>query len=226
MQSATMRTSIAFLVLGLLSGSAGAVPPGLTTLAIGAELPTSACPASMARLTRFKTSPVAKVLVVVFTCNHCPTAQAYEERIAELHAEYKDKGVALVAISPNDPAARPARRAGIHRPRRLVRGHEVSAPRITNSPIPTSMTATPRRRPRPTASSRRRRSTSSTPTRTLRYVGRFDDSDVKTVKSHDASNAVTAAARASRSRWRRRASSAVRPSGPTSAATPPKPLAK
>jgi thiol-disulfide isomerase/thioredoxin len=47
----------------------------------------------------------AKLLAVVFTCNHCPTAQAYEERLAKLVAEYRDKGVAFVAISPNDPEA-------------------------------------------------------------------------------------------------------------------------
>jgi len=47
----------------------------------------------------------AKVLVVVFTCNHCPTAEAYEERIQHLATEYRGKGVALVAISPNDPLA-------------------------------------------------------------------------------------------------------------------------
>jgi hypothetical protein len=37
--------------------------------------------------------------------NHCPTAQAYEERIKQLVVDYKDKGVALIAISPNDPNA-------------------------------------------------------------------------------------------------------------------------
>jgi peroxiredoxin len=47
----------------------------------------------------------ADILVIVFTCNHCPTAQAYEDRIKRLAADYKDKQVALVAISPNDPAA-------------------------------------------------------------------------------------------------------------------------
>ena len=47
----------------------------------------------------------AKVLVVVFTCNHCPTAQAYEDRIQKLADDYRDKGVALVAISPNDALA-------------------------------------------------------------------------------------------------------------------------
>lgn len=45
----------------------------------------------------------AKILVVVFTCNHCPTAQYYEERLKQLVADYKDKGVAVVAIMPNDP---------------------------------------------------------------------------------------------------------------------------
>jgi thiol-disulfide isomerase/thioredoxin len=41
--------------------------------------------------------------VVVFTGNHCPTAQAYEDKIIALTNRYKDKGVAVVAIMPNDP---------------------------------------------------------------------------------------------------------------------------
>jgi peroxiredoxin len=45
----------------------------------------------------------AKVLVVLFTCNHCPTAQAYEDRIIALDRDFKDRGVALVAINPNSP---------------------------------------------------------------------------------------------------------------------------
>lgn len=47
----------------------------------------------------------ADVLAIVFTCNHCPTAQAYEERIKKLTADYKSKKVAVVAISSNDPKA-------------------------------------------------------------------------------------------------------------------------
>ena len=47
----------------------------------------------------------AKILVVVFTCNHCPTAQAYEDSIQQLHNDYKEQGVQLIAISPNDPTA-------------------------------------------------------------------------------------------------------------------------
>jgi glutathione peroxidase-family protein len=45
----------------------------------------------------------ANILVIVFTCNHCPTAQAYEDRIIQLTSDYTSKKVAVVAINPNDP---------------------------------------------------------------------------------------------------------------------------
>lgn len=44
------------------------------------------------------------ILVVIFTCNHCPTAQAYEDRIIQLAKDYTSKNVGIVAISPNDPS--------------------------------------------------------------------------------------------------------------------------
>ena len=47
----------------------------------------------------------AEVLAIVFTCNHCPTAQAYEERIKQLVTDYQARGVALLAIQPNSAAA-------------------------------------------------------------------------------------------------------------------------
>lgn len=43
-----------------------------------------------------------KAVVVVFTCNHCPVAKAYEDRLIKLQKDYKDKGVQIVAISVND----------------------------------------------------------------------------------------------------------------------------
>ena len=43
----------------------------------------------------------AKVLIIIFTCNHCPTAQAYEDRIIQLVKDYKNESVRFVAISPN-----------------------------------------------------------------------------------------------------------------------------
>jgi peroxiredoxin len=44
----------------------------------------------------------SKVLVVVFTCNHCPYAQAYENRLVTLQNDFGDKSVQFVAINPND----------------------------------------------------------------------------------------------------------------------------
>jgi len=43
-----------------------------------------------------------KIVIVMFSCNHCPTVKAYEDRFVELQKDYKDKGVVLVAINPND----------------------------------------------------------------------------------------------------------------------------
>lgn len=73
------------------------------TLALGATAPDFDLPGVDGRNWTLKDFAASKALVVIFTCNHCPTAQYYEERIKRLTTDYKDKGVALVAISPNDP---------------------------------------------------------------------------------------------------------------------------
>lgn len=44
----------------------------------------------------------AKAVVVVFTCNHCPVAKAYEDRIIGIAADYQDKDVDVVAINVNN----------------------------------------------------------------------------------------------------------------------------
>ena len=49
----------------------------------------------------------AKGFIVVFTCNHCPFAVKYEDRINDLAKKYKSKGYILLAINPNDPIAQP-----------------------------------------------------------------------------------------------------------------------
>jgi len=77
----------------------------IKTLAIGARAPGFALPGVDGKVHKLSDYDQAKVLVIVFTCNHCPTAQAYEGRIKKLAADFKDKGMALVAISPNDPEA-------------------------------------------------------------------------------------------------------------------------
>ncbi|MFO8000409.1 MAG: thioredoxin family protein [Marinilabilia sp.] len=45
----------------------------------------------------------AKGFIVIFTCNHCPYSQAYEDRIIELDKTFKEKGYPVLAINPNDP---------------------------------------------------------------------------------------------------------------------------
>ncbi|HKK77394.1 MAG TPA: redoxin domain-containing protein [Saprospiraceae bacterium] len=73
------------------------------TLEIGAPAPDFNLPDVDGRFYSLADFAEAKALAVVFTCNHCPTAQAYEQRIIDVTNDYKDKGVAVVAISPNSP---------------------------------------------------------------------------------------------------------------------------
>lgn len=49
----------------------------------------------------------AKGFIVIFTCNHCPYAKAYEDRIIELDKNFKELGYPVIAINPNDPALQP-----------------------------------------------------------------------------------------------------------------------
>ena len=50
----------------------------------------------------------AKLVVVAFTCNHCPVAQAYEDRFADFAKTYKEKGAEFIAINSDpDEATRP-----------------------------------------------------------------------------------------------------------------------
>src|SRR5205814_3125423 len=133
----------------------------------------------------------AKILAVVFTCNHCPTAQAYEERIRRLHADYRDRGVALVAISPNDPLA--------------VRLDELGYTDVGDSFEEMKIRAKEKPFPFPYLYDGETQKTSlaygvlATPhvfvfdrDRKLRYNGRVDDAEVKEPKSRDARNAIEA----------------------------------
>ena len=73
------------------------------TLEIGSPAPDFNLPGVDGKFYSLADFKEAKALVIVFTCNHCPTAQAYEDRVKAVAAEYRSRGVALVAISPNSP---------------------------------------------------------------------------------------------------------------------------
>ena len=89
-----------FAMLSSLSLSAGDVVA--PTLPIGASAPDFSLPATDDKTYTLKDFASAKALVVIFNSNHCPTAQAYEDRMNKLVADYKDKGVTLIAINPNN----------------------------------------------------------------------------------------------------------------------------
>ena len=77
----------------------------IPTLPIGSPAPDFSLPSVDGKTYSLADFSAVRVLVIVFTANHCPTAQAYEQRIKEIAADYHDRGVALLAISPNDPLA-------------------------------------------------------------------------------------------------------------------------
>jgi peroxiredoxin len=74
-------------------------------LALGSPAPDFSLTGVDGKTHKLSDYSASKLLVIVFTCNHCPTAQLYERRIEQLADDYRDKGVALVAIQPNNPAA-------------------------------------------------------------------------------------------------------------------------
>nr|WKN36041.1 redoxin domain-containing protein [Tunicatimonas sp. TK19036] len=77
----------------------------VSTLSIGSKAPDFRLPGVDGEFHELSDYDDAEVLTIIFTCNHCPTAQAYEQRIKDLVDDYKDKGVMVVAISPNSPLA-------------------------------------------------------------------------------------------------------------------------
>lgn len=100
-----LRTLLSCLAVWVSITACGWAAGPVATLDIGASAPDFRLPAADGKTVCLKDFADSKVLVIVFTCNHCPTAQAYETRIQRLAADYRNKGVALVAISPNDALA-------------------------------------------------------------------------------------------------------------------------
>ncbi len=185
--------SLIFVALAVLviSPATAAEPAGFKSLNIGDAAPDFRLPAVDGKEYSLKSFADSRLLLVVFTCNHCPTAQAYESRISQLHADYRDKGVALVAISPNDPQA--------------VRLDELGYTDVGDSFEDMKARATEQHFAFPYLYDGDTQQTSlaygvlATPqvflfdqNRKLRYVGRIDDAEVKAVTSHDARNALDA----------------------------------
>jgi peroxiredoxin len=93
------------LIFALLAASAAAAQASHPILALGSSAPDFSLPGVDGKTHSLADYAWSPILVVAFTCNHCPIAQMYEQRIQQLEADYRDRGVAVVAIEPNDPKA-------------------------------------------------------------------------------------------------------------------------
>jgi len=94
--------AIPFLAFGLRTLPGAEAHP---ILPVGSAAPDFALPGVDGKIHRLADYAASPVLAIVFTCNHCPIAQLYEQRIMRLYEDYRDKGVAVVAIQPNAPEA-------------------------------------------------------------------------------------------------------------------------
>ena len=184
------RLLVSAMVLSFVAGiSLPAEAKDVKTLELGAAAPELNLPGVDGKTYRLDDFADAKVLAVIFTCNHCPTAQAYEERIVKLQEDYRDRGVALVVISSNDPLALRLDEMGytdvgdsfedikVHAKRRGFK-----FPYLYDGDTQRVATAF---------------GALATPhvfifdqDRKLRYNGRIDDADIRPPKSHDARNAI------------------------------------
>jgi thiol-disulfide isomerase/thioredoxin len=132
----------------------------------------------------------AKLLVVMFESIHCPVSEVYEPRMRALYDAFHNKGVAFVAINPNNPAA--------------VRLDELGYTDLTDSPADMKIRVAAEHIPWPylydgeTQATVQKFGAVATPhvfifdqDRKLRYEGRIDDNANQTlVKVHDAHDAI------------------------------------
>ena len=163
-----------------------------SVLPLGALAPDFKLPAVDGKKYSLKDFKKADILVVVFTCNHCPTAQYYEERLKRIVDDFGWKGVALVAINPNDPKS--------------VRLDELGYTDLSDSFAEMKVRANHKKFNFPYLYDGDKEEVSraygpvATPhafvfdrARRLRYVGRVDDSErAEFVKTHDLRNAIDA----------------------------------
>src|SRR6476660_6101159 len=108
MKLASMVSAIAILTVAAAVATAGESTGGL---ALGTKVPAAVAKTKMKNVDG-KMLSIADVTgkagtLVVFTCNHCPFAKAWEERIVELGNTYAAKGIGVVLVNANDPAMHP-----------------------------------------------------------------------------------------------------------------------
>jgi peroxiredoxin len=94
-----MTTFIAFVALNLFAGE------GLKVGDKAVDFKLKNVDGKYLSLSDFKD---AKGFVVVFTCNECPYAKAYQDRLISIDKKFKSRGYPVIAVNPNDPSVSPA----------------------------------------------------------------------------------------------------------------------
>lgn len=193
-----MRTLLYLLSFGLVLFSVASVvaqkssqPEGFTKLNIGDSAPDFDLPGVDGKNHKLTDYADAEVLMVLFTCNHCPTAQAYEARVNQIVSDYKERGVQVVGISPNDPKAVRLDELGYSDLGDTLEDMKIRAEKMDYQfpylydgetqkvSLSYGVLATPH-------------VFIFDADRKLRYKGRIDDSEEGNPKSHDARNAIDA----------------------------------
>jgi len=160
-------------------------------LKLGSPAPDFSLPGVDGRTYALKDFADAKVLVIIFTAVHCPTAQAYEERIKKLVTDYTARGVAIVAINPNNSAGVRLDELGYSDLDDSFESMKIRAadrhfnfPFLDDGPEVAARQYGPQATPHVFIFDAQRR---------LRFQGRIDDSErEELVKNHDTRNAIEA----------------------------------
>ncbi len=100
------RAWLFFGLIAVLNGNISQLKAEeIKTLEIGASAPAFSLPGVDGKTYTLESFKESKILMIVFMANHCPTAQAYENRILQLYQEFFSQGVEIVLVSSNDPKA-------------------------------------------------------------------------------------------------------------------------
>jgi len=105
MKNPKRSSTTIMLIMALICSGISLQGLDYPTLEIGQTAPDFLLPGIDGRDYSLKDFDDSKFLVIMFICNHCPTAQSYEDRMIQLVNDYQDKGVGFLAVSPNDPLA-------------------------------------------------------------------------------------------------------------------------
>ena len=152
-------------------------------LPIGEKAPDFSLPGVDGKTHSLQNFPDKPVLVVMFTCNHCPYVQAYEDRLIAIQNDYADRDVQLLAINANETRNYPEDDFPHMVERAKKKAYNFPYLRDENQSVAEAYGA--HYTPEIFVLDRERR---------LRYIGRIDDNwqNPKAAKTHDLRNAIEA----------------------------------